>query len=124
MALSTSLKKYQSQIHIPYSITIPQLFRSDAYATSAIILTAIFGIFVVFSFVTSVVAFKFVALFLFLVPAAAFVCAVISIKKHAIERSVVLSYISLVITTLYFSMILALPILVLGLYIIYSYVLR
>ena len=123
MALSTSIKKYQSQIHIPYSITIPNLFRTDAYATSAIILTVIFGLFVVFSFAASIIAFKFIALFLFLVPAAAFICSVISIKKHAVERSAVLSYISLAITTLYFSMILALPILLLGLYLIYSYVL-
>jgi hypothetical protein len=64
-------------------------------------------------------------LYVLFVPIAALVTSIIAVRQisHSHDKGLIMSYITLSITTLYFMVALAIPVVLIGLYLLYSYVL-
>jgi hypothetical protein len=104
------------------------LKQYNKYAISSLILAIIFLSYFIIPHVGVLSSvFNFSVFYVLVVPALALVLAVLGIRQIKMnkthDRGIALSYVALGITTFYFMIALAIPLVLLGLYIIYSFIL-
>ena len=107
------------------SIAIPSFWRSyNKYALLSVLMATLF---VSYFFLQPIDAlapiFNYSIVFIVFVPIAAFVLSVISLKQiaHTHDKGATLGYAALGITSLYFMVSLAIPLVLLGMYLMYTY---
>jgi cytochrome bd-type quinol oxidase subunit 2 len=113
----------------PQTLSLPlqRVWRFNLNAFLSLVLAAIFILY--FSLPHSGVfrgVFQLSVLYLIFIPAIAFVLSVVGLRQisRTHDRGIVFGVVALFVTSLYFIVALATPIVLLGLYIVYSYLLK
>jgi hypothetical protein len=119
----------QRALALPRTLALPALpdalKQYNKYSILSLALAALFILYFIIPHSVLYPLLSFNVFYILIVPAAALVLSVIAIRQiyGTQEKGIVLSYIALGITTLYFMVALAIPLVLIGLYLLYSFVL-
>lgn len=114
--MTVVIKKYY---RIP-RVAFPQI---DIHTSVSAVLTILFFVAIFFS---SVIGFKLVVVAFICVPAVMLYCAYrgLRIMGHNSVVAATINYFALAVSVLYFAVLVALPFIILGMYLIYTYILQ